>query len=161
MQSIDFIEAQQQLNAFLVQKISGEIQNGALERRATRLVKAWWASPGRPQVLLGRSGLKVVGCELAFDIGAIKVGKWLTRFTEDKHNVHRLAPEAIALGYVNGYQLFISKVNGIPNLVARAGAHIMFWKVEDNLVPPQTSPLFMALERAKTLGYLSYLRGEQ
>jgi len=159
--TIDFLEAQKQLTAHLNKKLLGEKQGLSLERRAQRLAKQWWDRPHRPTVLVGTCGIKVVGCTLAFDIGTIKVKHWVTRFTEDKHSIHHLAPNAVALGYTNGFQLFISEVNTVPTLVARAGAQVLFWKSADEIIPPTNSPLFVALERAKTLGYLDYLKGQK
>jgi hypothetical protein len=156
----DFLEAQVALTEFLNRKLLGEKQDGKLEFRAKRLVKSWWENPNRPTVVVGTCGLKIVGCELEFGIGTIKVKKWMTRFIEDKHSVHVLSPNAVALGYANGFQLFITAVNKAPNLVARNGTNIMFWKAADELIPPTNSPLFVALERAKTLGYLDYLKGQ-
>jgi len=157
MQSIDFQEAQQRLNAFLTKKLAGEKQNGALERRAQRLVDKWWQSQKLP-VIMGTSNLQVVGCTLGFDIGEIKVTRWHTKFVNDTNNVSQRNPSAVALGNCNGFQLFLVPNLEYPTLVALSPLMTHKWSVEQKFIPPKESPLFMALERAKHLGYLSMLR---
>lgn len=160
MKTIDFQEAQQQLSDILNKKLMGEKQGASLERRAQKLIDTWWARKNRPQVLVGSSGLQVVGCTLGFGLGTIKVQQWHTRFVTDQHDVHRLSSQAIALGYSGGFQLFIAKVMSVPNLVARKGMQTQNWRVSDAMIPPANSPLRVALDRATSLGYLEYLKGE-
>ncbi len=160
MTTIDFQEAQQQLSDILNKKLMGEKQGASLERRAQKLIDNWWARKNRPQVLVGTSGLQIVGCTLGFGLGTIKVQTWQTRFVTDVHDVHRLVPSAIALGYANSFQLFLAKIDGTPSVVARNGAQSMTWSPKNGLVPAVGHPLRAALDRAKSLGYIDYLKGE-
>lgn len=175
MQSIDFREAQKQLGEYLHSKLHGETQNGALEKRAQRLADMWWSRA--PSVIMGTSGIRVTGCVLGFDIGKVQVARWKTAFTVDKHNVMTFNPLAVALGYSNGFQLYLTFLDPKPKsfgfsdgqlrttitgkgwiLVARSELLTRQWKASDELVPPPSSPLFIALERAKALGYLNLLK---
>lgn len=159
MTTIDFQEAQQQLSDILNKKLMGEAQGASLERRAQKLIDNWWARRTRPQVLVGNSGLQIVGCTLGFGLGTIKVKTWATRFVTDLHDVHRLSPSAIALGYSGGFQLFIAEVQNEPRLVARKGMQTIDWRASNTLIPPANTPLRTALDRASSLGYLDYLKG--
>ena len=156
MQSIDFQEAQKQLRAFLHAKLHGETQDGKLEARAQRLADMWWTRT--PPVIMGTSGIRVVGCVLGFDIGKVQVAKWKTAFTLDKHNVAIFNPRHVALGYSNGFQLYMAVRDTEWVLVARSELLTKQWKASDNLIPPTNSPLYMALERAKALGYINQLK---
>lgn len=138
----------------------GEKQGLSLERRAQKLADNWWANKSLPPVTISTSGIRIVGCKLGFGLGTINVQTWQTRFILDVHDVHRLSPDAIALGYANEFQLFIAKIEDVPHLVARKGIQIVRWKSADNLIPEASSPLRVALDRAKALGYLDYLKGE-
>lgn len=161
MHSIDFPQAQTLLSDLLNKKLMGEAQGASMERRAQKLIDNWFARKGRPFVLVGNCGVQIVGAVLAFDIGTIKIKHWRTRFLNDVHDVHRLSPDAIALGYANEFQLFIADARGVPNIVARKGAEVLFWSAAGGeiMIPPSTSPLRPALDRAKALGYLDHLKG--
>lgn len=159
MQPIEFPVAQFRLSQYLNKKLLGEKHDASLEKRAQRLVDNWFKHPNNPAVVIDRSGVYVVGCVLGFELGSIKISRWLTNFVRDAHQVHRLHKDAVALGYVNGYQLFIAGIKGVHNLVARKDQEVLYWKASDDLIPPATSPLFVALERAKTLGYIDILKG--
>lgn len=156
MQSIEFQVAQKQLGEYLHKKLHGEIQNGFLEARAQRLANMWWTRS--PPVVMGTSGIRVVGCELAFDVGAVKVARWKTQFVEDRHRVMVTAPDAVPLGYANGFQLYLVHIDATWSLVARSQLITNQWRASEGFTPPSSSPLFIALERAKALGYLSYLK---
>lgn len=158
MRSIDFQEAQQKLTYHLNKKLLGERHDERMETRANRLVDLWFKNANRPKILLGSAGIEVTGCTLVFAPGSVRIKSWATRFIIDRHNVHVLSPRAVALGYVNDYQLFLTTTDE-PKLIARRGHEVLSWTSGDGLIPPQTSPLFIALERAKTLGYLYLMRG--
>jgi hypothetical protein len=158
MQSIEFIVAQAQLEEYLGKHLRNEMQNGALERRAQKLVDRWWAKQTLP-VMMGTSGIRVTGCRLGFDIGTIKVKNWRTTFLTDSHKVMVFNKDVVALGYVNGFQLYMTLMNNKQTLVARSQFIVRRWSADEVLVPPMESPLYMALARAKALGYLSHLQG--
>lgn len=156
MQSTDFQEAQQSFTKYLERRILGEPMNESLVKRVQKLADKWWKDKN---VWLGTSGVRVTGCVLAFGLGTVNVEKWLTQFIIDKNSVHRLVPSAVALGYVKGWQLYIADYEGRPHLIARSENEVQRWSAQAINIPPQNSPLFVALERAKALGYLPTLKG--
>lgn len=157
---IELQKFQQDLNAFLSKKLVGEIQNGALERRAQRLADKFFKDRTTP-VAIGKSGLFIVGCTLAFDIGRIMVSQWHTRFQRDEHAIHLKVPGAIALGWINQNQIYIAKHEGLWTLHARAGDHLVErWNNKQPLIPGTDTVLFVALQRATQLGYLELLKNE-
>lgn len=158
MKSIEFLAAKRQLEAYLDKHLRGEKQNGALERRAQRLADKWWINQ-KLVVIMGTSGIRVTGCRLGFDIGTVKVKSWRTAFTHDDNNVRIFSPSAIALGYCNGFQLYLIVLSNQPTLIARSREITRRWSTAEQFVPPPESPLFVALERAKALGYLPHLQG--
>jgi len=155
MQSTDFQQAQLTFTKFLERRLLGEPVNDLLVTRAQKLADNWWKGKN---VWLGTSGLRIKGCVLAFGLGTVNVEKWLTEFILDKHDVHQLVPSAIALGYLQGWQLYLADYEGFPHLVARQGHQVQRWSARE-MIPAQGNPLFMALERAKALGYLPILKG--
>ena len=157
MQSTDFQEAQLKFTKYLERRILGEPVDDFLVKRAQKLADSWWSGKN---VWLGTSGVQVTGCVLVFGLGTVNVEKWLTKFIIDKHDIHQMVPSAIALGYVNGWQLYIADYVGRPHLVARKDHEVQRWSAQEINIPPKGTPLFMALERAKALGYLSTLKGQ-
>lgn len=154
-QSIDFQKAQVEFTKFLEGKIWGEVLNDSLVKRAQKLTDAWWKGKN---VWLGTSGIRVVGCVLSFGLGTVSVERWLTQFIIDKSGIHQMVPSAVALGYVQGWQLYLADYEGRPHLIARQGHEVQRWSAQETNIPFQSSPLFVALERAKALGYLSTLK---
>lgn len=161
MHYIDFDEAQRKLNAYLSKKLMGATMNQALTKRAQKLVDKWWSELLAP-VVVGTSGLQVTGCILGFQIGKIMVAQWRTKFVRDQFDLAHTVPSHIALGYASDHQLYIADVDGFPHLCARDTAvNVVRWSTKIDLIPPPTSVLFVALERAKALGYLEYLKGRK
>lgn len=161
MQFTDFRDAQLELSTYLARKLVGETMNEALTKRAQKLADKWFRERKTPVVIQG-ADLIVTGCTLAFTLGAIKVSQWQTQFMRDQFMLCRTVPKHIALGYVNGCQLYIAEVDGVPHLCARdTPTNVDRWSVRHVLTPPTNSELFVALERAKALGYLDYLKGQQ
>ncbi len=159
MHYIEFTEAEPQLNAFLNKKLMGEKMGPALCKRAQKLVDKWFTEQ-RKIIIMGSSGIRITGCVLAFEIGVIKVDHWLTRFIDDPFEIHRVSPGAIALGVLHGNQLYIADYEGVPHLCARDTPRtVRRWSATETMTPPMGTPLFMALERAKALGYLNHLKG--
>lgn len=154
--STDFQQAQQDFTKFMDRRIKGEPMDDFLVKRAQKLADSWWKGKN---VWLGTSGVRVVGCVLSFGLGTVNVEKWLTQFILDKNGIHQLVPSAIALGYVQGWQLYLADYEGRPHLIARQNHEVQRWSAQEINIPPQNSPLFVALERAKALGYLSTLKG--
>lgn len=159
MSYIEFSSAQNRLSMFLTHKLKGEYMNEKLCLRAQRLTDKWFEALKHP-VMIPESDLQIVGCILNFGLGRIEVEKWRTKFARDHFGLEYLVPDAIALGYVNGYQLYIADVDQVPNLCARnTAANVERWNHTLKLTPPANSVLFVALERAKALGYLNHLKG--
>lgn len=155
MQSIDFQEAQASFTKYLERRLLGEPLDDLLVKRTQKMADKWWSSKN---VWLGTSGVRVTGCVLSFGLGTIGVERWLTQFIMDKHSIHQLVPSAVALGYVNSWQLYIADYEGCPHLIARQNQQVQRWSAKAVNIPPQGSPLFIALERAKALGYLPTLK---
>jgi hypothetical protein len=153
----DFQHARLVFTQYLERRIKGEFLNDSLVKRAQKLADNWWR--GR-SVWLGTSGVRVTGCILAFGLGTVGVERWLTRFIVDTHEIHKLVPSAVALGYIQGWQLYMADYEERPHLIARQGHEVQRWSAQEINIPPQGSPLFVALERAKALGYLSTLKGQ-
>lgn len=165
MNSQSFFALQQELAKTLWQ-FRGKKQNAALEAESQRVVDDIFqkrAARGK-LVVLEASGLQISGCKLNFNIGAIGVKSWITKFyPHDLHAVAATVPGAVPLGYVNGYQLYIHVgFQPHPCLVARYGMSHAFvtWSPRVQGIPPGDSVLFVALERAKQLGYLHLLQAE-
>lgn len=160
---LDFPTAQAELGRFLSSRLLGQVQGAMLERRAQHLTDQWWQvlANQRREIIMGTSGIRIVGCTVGFDIGVVKIKKWKTEFMYDTHNIEKFVPSSIALGYFNGFQLYISLKNPTPQpvLVARSENHTMRWSILDGELPELGTALFMALERAKSLGYLDLLKG--
>lgn len=155
MRTIDFQQAQQSFTKFLESRIMGEVLDDVLVKRTQKLTDKWWSDR---TVLMGTSGIQITGCVLTFGLGTVNVEKWTTRFWIDRHDIHKLVPSAVALGYVNGWQLYISDYEGRPHLVARTATQVQRWSSQEINIPHQGTPLFLALERAKALGYLPTLK---
>lgn len=155
-QVVDFQQAQQDFTKFLERKIKGELIDDSLIKRAQKLADSWWKGKN---VWLGTSGARITGCVLSFGLGTVSAEKWLTQFIIDKNGIHQLVPSAVALGYVQGWQLYLADYEGRPHLIARQNHEVQRWSAQEINIPPQNSPLFVALERAKALGYLYILRG--
>jgi hypothetical protein len=160
---LDFLTAQAELGRFLSSRLLGQVQGALLEKRAQRLADQWWEvlANQRREVIMGTSGIRIIGCTVAFDIGIVKIRNWKTEFMYDTFHIEKLVPVSIALGYFNGFQLYISRKNPTPGavLVARSEAHTMRWSILDGASPYAGTPLFMALGRAKSLGYFDLLKG--
>lgn len=160
MSYIDFEVCQIELSKFLQKKLLGEPMNESLCKRAQRLVDKWFKDLKKP-VIINRADLHITGCTLAFTLGSIKVSRWHTQFIRDQFNLRKTVPSAIALGYVNNNQLYIADVEDVPTLCARdTPFNVERWSVSYGLTPSANSELFVALERAKALGYLDHLKGE-
>jgi len=91
--------------------------------------------------------------------------KWLTAFhPADAFSVMQTDPKAIALGYSDGYQLYLlPHVDDSGTLIVRygMGPNYQMW-VPDTMGMPQVgSLLFLALERANALGHINAMRGAQ
>lgn len=151
--------AQEELGKFLTKKLSGEKMNEALTKRAQRLCDKWFKELKQP-IVMQAEGMLIVGAELAFGLGTIKVKKWHTAFAQDRFEIAKVVPDHIALGYVGNEQLYIANVNDVPHLCARdTPFNVERWAVYMGLIPVKNSPLFHALERARMLGYLDHLKG--
>jgi hypothetical protein len=160
MHYIDFTEAEPRLNAFLSKKLTGERMNEYLCKRAQKLVDKWFRE--QPQIIvLGTSGIRIVGCVLGFEIGSIKVERWLTSFVHDTYEIMKVVPNAIALGSEREVQSYIAEFEGFPHLCVRTSPFdVKRWSVRDVVIPAQGTALFMALERARALGYINHLKGQ-
>ncbi len=152
----DFQNAQAELSNFLLGKLQGDILNESTLKRAQRLANKWWQS--HKPVVIGET-LQIIGCQLGFGFDTIRAEKWLTRFVIDRFEVSKLVRGSIALGYVNGFQLYLADVGGVWTLCARSDHQVLRWSAKELMTPPTSSPLFVALERTKALGYLNLLRG--
>lgn len=140
----------------------GQQQSGTMERDAQDTVDRYFRKCHARAIhtVLGDAGLRVIGVRLGFDIGAIGIKNILTSYwPNDQYAVLHTIKNAIALGYCNNYQLYIEKRDSYPILVARYGMAACFteWCPKTQGVPPASSMFFVALERAKQLGYLDYL----
>lgn len=147
----------------LLKPYVGVKQNGKLEADAQDTVDRYFRKcHARGQhTVLGDAGLSVTGVRLAFDIGSIGLKQIVTDYwPNDQYGVQQTIKDAVALGYVNGYQLYIEKREAsYPDLVARYGMGkcAISWSPKLQGVPTANSVFFIALERAKQLGYLDYL----
>lgn len=156
MKTLDQVKAE--LNEVLKPYL-GQPQNGTLEVEAQKAVNRYFTALQRKNefVLIEAAGLRIIGVELNFDIGSIGLKRIKTDWwPTDAHAVHRTVPNAIALGYANGYQLYLEGAN----IVARygMGACCTKWCPSIQGIPAYSTVFFLALERAKQLGYLSELR---
>lgn len=154
---IDFQHAQHSFTKYLERRILGQLINGKLIAKTQRLADEWFEGK---TVLLGSCGLQITGCKLSFGLGKVNVERWLTRFIVDRNRVHDLVPNAIALGYLGEYQLYLADYENVPHLIARtSGGRAERWSARRSYIPSKGTALFSALERAKALGYLSTLQG--
>lgn len=161
----EFLEVQAQLEEKLKAVLMGKLQDGELERQAQTVADEFFKTRAARglQLVLDNSGVEIVGCTLLFDIGRVRGGQWKTKFyPRDIHAVMDTVPGAVPLGYVNGYQLYIApqKGNLAHTLVARFGMGSKFqsWAPAYAGMPDTSSIHFLALERAKVLGYLHLLQ---
>lgn len=122
MHYIDFKDAQIQLGRYLHSKLTGEKMTEFLCKRAQKLANKWFADLKHP-VLIPQSEIRIIGCTLAFNLGAVQVSKWHTKFNRDQFEIHKTVPSAIALGYANKVQLYIADVENVPHLCARDTPH--------------------------------------
>jgi hypothetical protein len=164
MITVPFQKVQQELETKLKAALLGHQQDGVLEQAAQQVADKFFKvlkRKGAP-VVLDNSGIEITGCVLAFDIGRVMVGSWTTKFyPHDIHAVVDTVPGAIAMGYVNGYQLYLAPQKGLPHtLVARFGMGPAYqtWSPAHAGVPGAANVHFVTLERAKALGYLHLLQ---
>lgn len=157
-----FSELQKEL-AQALEVLKGKKQNKMLERQAQDIVnRILNQKRARKKLPTLECGLTIVGCNLRFGLGEIKVAQWLTRFTPDKNDVEKLVPRAVPLGYANEFQLYAEQRGGFGYLIARSSLTDMVgWCPSVQGVPDQNTVLFVALERARAFGYLDFLRGEK
>lgn len=161
MHGLSFLHAQQALEK-LLNVLVREKQDARTEAIAKRIAADFFSRQrARKQpVLIDTCGIEITGCELAIQEGRIGVKRWLTAFWPgDVNLVLRFEPGAIALGYVNGHQLYVMppKSETEPaKLVARAdmGPKFGTWCPSTQGMPQEDSVFFICLERARTLGYL-------
>lgn len=154
--------------ATVLANLKGKTQDLALEVLAQKLVDNYFksnAARGRITEIAG-SGIAITGMKVGFDIGKIKVHHWKTMFWPvDRFDVTQTVPGAIALGYVNNKQLYIAPQGALgPTLVIRHGMHAQYTTWNPSLIkmtPPRDSEAFVALERAKALGYLDLLNPKE
>lgn len=137
----------------------GQVQGLAVEVDAQKAVNRYFTALHRKNelVLIESCGLRITGVELHFDVGFIGLKRIKTDWwPNDAHAVQRTVVNAVALGYANGYQLYIEGLN----IVARYGMGecCTKWCPSIQGVPPYSTVFFLALERAKQLGYLMDLR---
>lgn len=164
MKTRDLASLQLELNEVLKQFV-GIKQDGKLEVAAQEAVDRYFRKCYARGIhtVLGDAGIQVTGITLGFDIGTISIKNIHTEYwPNDQYNVLQTIKNAVPLGYVNGYQLYIEKRQGYPELMARYGMGNCFtaWCPKVQGVPTANSVIFVALERAKQLGYLDYLGTE-
>lgn len=158
-----FEQAQQDLN-LLLKPIVGRPKTKEVEQEAQLIVDAYFRKlvKQRNRVTIEPSGLEITGARLAFHIGSICIGEWKTSFyPEDRFSVAETEVNPIALGYVNGCQLYILPGEDEPGrLVARAGMGEAYeYFIPSTMGLPLTNSIFfVALERARVLGYLYTLQ---
>lgn len=148
----------QELNSFL-----GHIQDGDMELQAQHRVDDLFRrlKARRKLLEMTKAGIVITGCTLGFNIGQIGVKFWKTEFLTDPFGTSQMEPSAVALGYANGYQLYISRgKDSYPRLVVRQGKGRAFtvWTPMLDGLPATDSLHYVVLERAKTLGYIDLLR---
>jgi hypothetical protein len=147
----------------LLKPFIGKKQDGKVEKDAQDTVDRYFRKCRARAIhtVLGDAGLSITGIKLGFDIGSIGLKQVVTDYwPNDQYAVIQTVKGAVPLGYVNGYQLYIEKKEGeYPILVARYGMGncITSWCPKLQGVPTANSVFFIALERAKQLGYLDYL----
>lgn len=138
-------------------------QDGALERKAQKTVDEIFKKhkARRKPVTLEGAGIEIVGCVLAFGIGTIGIGRWLTSFYPvDRYDVLKTDPIAIPLGYVNGAQLYIRPQSATLTIRYGMGYEFNAWSPKLQGTPPTNTIFYVALERARLLGYLSMLQDQ-
>ncbi len=158
---VSFVHAQKELERLLDVLLKAK-QSASTEASAQGIANDFFKRQRarRKPVLIDTCGLEVTGCELSIQKGRIGVKRWLTSFwPADANQVLLLEPGAIALGYVNGRQLYVlpPKSETEPaKLVARTdiGPNFGTWCPNTQGMPQEDSVFFVCLERARTLGYL-------
>ncbi len=163
MRSQSFDALKKELGAEL-DKYLNKIQGAALETDSQKGVDEIFLkhkARGKHTVL-DNSGIEITGCDLAFDIGVVGVRNWTTAFwPTDRFGVSTLEPGSVPLGYVNGYQIYLLPQKGLPAmLVARysIGTGYATWCPAIAGMPEKDTVFFVALERARVLGYLPLLQ---
>ncbi len=166
MKNKSFDELQKELQATL-KVFMDKTQNGGLEAKAQKAVdEVFKRRKARRKIVVNdAAGIEVVGAVLAFDIGRIGLKHYKTAFwPKDKwHVCLGKNNSCVPLGYVNNYQLYIQPQEGLPpTLMARFGPGSAYSSWNPNIagMPPTDSVFFVALERAKALGWLKFLRSE-
>ena len=167
MHSPSFDDFQKELQKVL-QIFQGKKQDKVLESQAQRTIDELFKkrkARNKP-VVNDEAGIQITGLKLAFDIGRIGIGHYRTAFWPSDRWLVCVGDgnSCVALGYVNGYQLYIQPQEGLPaKLMARHGYGNNYESWCPKLVgmPPTNSVFFVALERAKALGLLKLLQGSE
>lgn len=151
----------------LLKPFVGQQQNGLMEKEAQATVDRLFKGKERRNqpVMVERASLQITGVELAFDIGRIGLKRIRTKFVPDVNGVHATVPDAVALGFVNSFQLYITQGDQPhPTIHARYGMAKAFtqWCPATQGPPPVSSVFHVAMARAAELGYdKSYFGGQQ
>jgi hypothetical protein len=115
-------------------------------------------------IIVESAGIQLSGCELAFTENSIALGKWITSFYPwDVYSVMSTESGPIPLGYWDGAQLYILSIKGKPGTIMARFSMTKFipWTPSVQGMPAENSIHFVALERAKVLGFLHKLQTVQ
>lgn len=129
--------------------------NDALLKDAQRAVDRLFIARMRQQkfVILDDSGIMLTAVKLHFGLGKINVDHWCTAFyPNDVNHISSRYPSSVALGTVNGVQVFIN--NNELCAEREFGRGLERYSLAEQSPPEATSVLFVAYLRARSLGHI-------